>query len=339
MSATDIATRIACVLILSISALALGSGSAAAEEPKLNVEGASATPSSTGLIMPEIEQVDIQFEFYVQIPALQACTFDITLEFQYVPNGEDAYSSAVLAPRQRVISVEGTEVVPGQPSVPYANTESQRLGPFTTTLTVSFDRNVPAFNSVVFTVKGQARTSLDDDDGCSIQDSDWRESSASIKPAYFASLSVQPVNIVQDSGQNKRVLFPVQITNFGNGATNVETKIDNVSGGLDTVNAPPRLTLESRANRGDQAQMKDTVFLTVMSPAHNGYENKVYSFNAKFRASPETSETGSHMTREIVVPFTLKVQGVYVPGFDSVSLIAALGVGLLGLTRMRRRVA
>lgn len=338
-NAKRIAIGFTILFVASIFAMLMPTGVAQAQDQPLRVNEVVKPnvkiEENKALLFPETRQAEIDYKFGVKIPPLSGCTVDITVTFKYLPGEESAYSTAVLSPQQLIKTFDtGDSAAP----VPFVNPSGSEVTGFDTTLTVSFFRNAPAFQDAKFKVQATALASASTSDSCNVGDSQPTDSEASLKPDYLASMSIQPSSIIQTSGQNKRVLFPVKIVNFGNGPTRVITTIVEKTQGLNAVQPPAEVLLESKATQGDQALNQQDIFITVLTPNNNGYTNKVYSFDATFKAKADTSETGSFAEQEITVPFSLKVQGVYVPGFDSVSLIAALGVGLLGLSRMRRRL-
>jgi hypothetical protein len=311
----------------------------AADNAKLRVEpsdvviGVDGSSLKDGRLPPETSWVHVRFSFNVIVPSLTGCTTLITLELK--PPANSAHATYVLSPMHITRSFNGSSGPLGAVASPNGNT----MAGWQSTLTVRLTRDAPAFQQVEFAVQARARTDARNaTDGCTVQDSDWVSSRSSVVADYMPRMAYQPRSYSMSAGPNGQVVFRVEASNLGNGPTRLTTSIVERTPGLEGVAPPIDLLLESPTS-GKSARNVEDVQITVRTPPKNGYTNKIYTLEAHFLARPDISgHTGDVATEASVVTLTLKVQGVYVPGFDASSLIAAAAVAGLGLTLTRRRL-
>jgi hypothetical protein len=287
---------------------------------------------NAGRLPPEIATLRIELNFKVTIPPVGACIDTITVT--YTPPASTAQASIHVSPPSETKAFKGQS-----DGVPVSGAQGSEIEGFKATITVQLTRSAPAFSAINIPVTvratgGGGSTSS----GCGLTPSDAIQAVAVVVPDYAARVQYVPKTYTASTGQNKQVVFSINMINFSNGPTRVKTSIVEKTKGLESILPPVDTLLESKATSGPQARDTQEIFITARTPHSNGYTNKVYTFEAHFMATADAGgSTGKMAEDEKVVTMSVKVQGVYVPGFDATSLVAALGIALLGLNLVRRR--
>lgn len=290
-------------------------------------------PDNKPRLMPELDQARVSADFVVTVPGPSGCVggqITVTYDLVKLPPGV----IATLSPRVSTQPYSGGEQA--NDAVPsYAAGAPHAIDGWHTEAVVMFQRTVPAFADQVITIKATAAGGGGGGEGCTAVDSQSTEVGIPIRADYMPNMQYSPDAIIQTSGQNKKVTFPITVTNYGNGATRVVTTVSDAKG-LETLQPPGEFLVDSKAMSGQAAQDTVRTSITVLTSTDTGYTNKVHAFTATFRARSDTAGQDL-VTQEITIPFSIKVQGVYVPGFDAPIGLAALGIGLVGLASRRRR--
>ena len=73
--------------------------------------------------------------------------------------------------------------------------------------TIAFTRDAPAFRDVPIIIQAQLQAANQAQEGCTVTGTPSTRAETTIKPDYLPSIQVLPSDILQTSGQNKRVLF------------------------------------------------------------------------------------------------------------------------------------
>jgi hypothetical protein len=161
--------------------------------------------------------------------------------------------------------------------------------------------------------------------------------STTVKNDYLPLIVVNPGSLYIKAGQNKKVVFPIELQNLGNGPTRIKVEATQpTKNKLDAVSTGSEVRLESRAGKGASALYKTSRNIEVQTPHSNGYSNSIYQFNVKFSSQFDGTASGTPATDEQTLALAVQVQGVYVPGFDPALLIGALGIGLLVIRRSNK---
>lgn len=289
--------------------------------------------SAAGRLAPETATAQVTAKFVVTVPGPSACVGQlITVSYKVLE--KPAYATITLAPGSEAKPFTGGQS--GNQADQFASSGGYAWSGWETQAVVAFTRSAPAFQDIPIKIEATVTAGAGTSSGCTATGSGTKAiGETSIKADYLPSIQILPDAIIQTSGQNKKVLFPITVINFSNGPTRVAGEVIERTKGLNAVVPPAELFLESKATSGEKAQNTQQVFVTVLTPNKNGYTNKVYSFDAVFRARSDTAGQDL-LTSEISVPLSVKVQGVYVPGFDSTMMIAGLGIALVGLSVRRR---
>ena len=275
---------------------------------------------------PESELGTVKYKVTVRPPPTPSgCTSSWGITYDVV--GKLGYQSVTISPPSQIGNI-GTQGV--------VNPGNEAAQVFDATLTVSVSREAPAFRDDEYALKATLAVPPSTN-GCSVAAGPAATAKASVKNDYLPLTTVEPGVYFQKAGQNKKVVFPIKIQNIGNGPSRVRLEIIPLGKNrLDSVIPPAELRLESRAQKGSAALFKADTRIEAQTPHSNGYTNSIYSFQAKFLTSYDGSGENTQ-TDETAVTLSVQVQGVYVPGFDSVAMLGALSLALAGVGFVRRR--
>jgi hypothetical protein len=315
--------------LLLVSALAIFVPTATAQADQKVVVDSQFTQHAEGPVLPDTGQAVLKLKTTVTVSVGTGCF--IPIKVTWSRGAIPSYSTMIFNPSS------ASAAFTGEQNQPLA--ASPKTAVFNTDITITVTRDAPAFKDDTYEVKIKVEAGQVSGGGtCNIQNPSDTSATDVVKNGYFPLTQINPSTLYIKSGQNKKVVFPVDIVNLGNGPTRV--KIDLTPAGknkLDSMNAGGEVRLETRAGKGASAQYKNTRNVEVQTPHSNGYTNSIYSFNAKFTSSYDGPTQGTPTTDETSVTFTVQVQGVYVPGFEPFMLIAALGIALVGMSRLNRK--
>jgi hypothetical protein len=279
-----------------------------------------------GRLLPETGTARATVKVKVTYQAATACI--ITVNLQYKASSSPPYSTVIFNPPSRTVTFSNTQAG-GQPvaaatPVPIQAEDVEMI--------VTTKRDAPAFEDGKYEVQVDAQGGTAQG-GCNAGTASAK-GSTTIKNDYLPLTVVNPSSLFVKAGQNKKVVFPVELSNLGNGPTRIKVEATQPNKNkLDAINVGAEVRLESRAGKGAAAQFKTTRNVEVQTPHANGYSNSIYQFNVKYTSAFDGAAAGTLATDEQTVAFAVQVQGVYVPGFDPTLLIGALGVGLLLMRR------
>lgn len=334
MNGTKIAAYgFATIFLASLLVVFVPSAVAQGEQPLTLKPPTSVEKGSVGLregrLPPETGKYGYQFKFTVGVPqTVGAAVCPITpITVTFTPDNPNAAWS--------VFTLSTTKV-----TIPVAPQEQKtEVSGFDVEATVIIDRNAPAFKTGTYSIsaKATAASNANTQKGCAYAPSDEQKVPLQIINDYLPIMEYAPTKYIQKTGQNKDVIFAIKMTNFGNGATKVTTSVTPGKKSLDALTPPSPVTLDSRAELGKDAKyIRDDVIVQARTPHSNGYTNSIYTFTTTFKATSPVTAVGVLEDSQFVT-LSVQVQGVYVPGFDPTSAIAALGIALLGLGVARRR--
>lgn len=288
-----------------------------------------------GRLMPETGRAVLLVNVDVTVNAAGACLESIQLSYRVL--GAPAYASIVFNPSSTSIQVGG-EGEGGLPPPPVTAASETYAAP-PVEMIVSTTRVAPAFDDAKYEieVKAAAGKVTGSSDGgnhaCNVGEA-LGTGAATIKNDYLPVTVLNPAILYMKAGQNKKVLLPVEIANFGNGPTRITMEASQPNKEkLEAANVGAEVRLESRAQRGPSALYKAMRNIEVQTPHDNGYTNSIYVLQVKFSSSFDGTAAGRLQTDEQVLLFSVQVQGVYAPGVDPMLLIGVLAAGLV----VRRR--
>lgn len=283
-----------------------------------------------GRLTPESALYQAELTCTVKLPPTTSICPASTVTTTFTKNKAEPY--AILSPSPTVVS----QTIPpsggvGASEVPLSSVKS--------TITIVINRKAPAFVTGEYIVHVVSTPAASTTSGCNIAPSEPFPVTINIVNDYFPIMEYQPAKYSMKTGQNKDVVFSVKVTNFGNGDTKVTAApaIWVSKSKLESVIPPSQTTLESKAISGEKALFSKDVVISAKTPHSNGYTNSIYTFSMAFSAT--AVQTGQDIAKDDQsLTLSVQVQGVYVPGFDAASMIGALGVGLVLLGFVRRRV-
>lgn len=326
------ATSIGLSVAFLISFLAIFVPSAAAQSGAVVVIVDMKSPTNLGednRLDPESELGEIPVTVTLKFPPTPGgCTSQWFAKIEQA--GKPGYASAVVSPPQQSGNIGSTA---GPVYGAQQAEASVTLPPIK--MIISVTRDAPAFKDEEYKLKVTV-TLPQNTNGCSITSGEGT-GAITVKNDYLPLTNVVPAQYFQKAGQNKKVIFPIDVFNIGNGPSRV--KVDIIPLGknrLDSVIPPAELRLESRSVKGASALFKSATKIEAQTPHSNGYTNSIYSFQTKFTTAYDGPGENTAQD-ETTVTLSVQVQGVYVPGFDSVSMVVALGIALLGFGAYRRR--
>lgn len=320
---TALGASLALVLTTLIVFIPPVAAQAAASKVEVTIEPDSSLPN--GRLLPETGTARATVKVKVTIDAVQGCVQTVQLIYKATnPN----YATVIFNPPSRTVSFTN----PTATGVPVSGAQAISSNAEDVEMIVTTNRNAPAFEDGKYDVKVDASGGAPQS-GCTVSPSSGT-GSTTIKNDYLPLTVVNPSSLFVKSGQNKKVVFPVELQNLGNGPTRIKVEASQPNKNkLDAINVGAEVRLESRASKGAAAVFKQTRNVEVQTPHANGYSNSIYQFNVKYISAFDGAAAGTLATDEQTIAFAVQVQGVYVPGFDPTLLIGALGIGLLILRR------
>lgn len=161
------------------------------------------------------------------------------------------------------------------------------------------------------------------------------EGARTIKNDYLPLTQVNPQRLFLKVGPGDTALFPVEVSNLGNGPTVVRLTVEQpFKNKLEAVNAGAEIHLESRASRGPAALFRASRTIEAEAPKSAGYVNSVYQFTVKFGSEFDGAAPGFLQTKETQVTFSVQVQGaVGVPAPAASAILTLLAVIVLSNAR------
>lgn len=321
-------------MALLMTALCLWIPTAAADLGAVVVKIDDDKELPNGRLLPETGQAVLTIGTSVTVNAASACIEQILLTYRVLSAPD--YASVVLSPSTRLITLEDEEAL--VPEVPTTGASSKTYEAEDVLMMLSTTRAAPAFEDGKYEIEveakaGQVNASADGAHACNLGKSVGK-GSTTVKNDYLPTTLLNPAVLFVKTGQNNKIVLPIEITNSGNGPTRVTLEASQPgTEKLGAISVGSEIRLESRASRGAQAIYKTTRNIEVQTPHGNGYTNTIHVFTVKIRSSFDGTASGALQTDEQVLTFAVQVQGVYVPGFDPSLLLGALGLGVVVLRR------
>jgi hypothetical protein len=241
----------------------------------------------------------------------------ITVRYTYVPTsislGATPIALAVAnAPPWAVITISPSTVyIPVSQTEANQNVQTKTAQAF---LLVSTTADAPAFTQGNIEITASAQTNGN------LQASQARNA-IPVQADFFSIIEASTPSLIQKAKPQAEVLYPVTVTNFGNALTKVEFVVESLPEKWQ-VTPPSPITLESRQQGGQQNSK--TAQVTVQTPFQNGYLNVVGAITVRLRS---TYALDPKIIGDSTIVSTLTTtKGFYVPGFDALFGLAALGV-------------
>lgn len=192
-----------------------------------------------------------------------------------------------------------------------------------TTLQVSTTADAPAFQqgNIEITATAAANGALLGSEG---------KAQVPIQADYFSIIEASVPTTIQKAKPQAQVVYPITVTNFGNQLTKVEFIVESAPEKWQ-VTPPSPITLESRQAGGKQTAK--TANLVVQTPFWNGYLNVVGAITIRLNSwyALDPKVVGD---RTIVSTLTT-TKGFYVPGFEPLVALAAIGAAAAALGARR----
>jgi hypothetical protein len=178
------------------------------------------------------------------------------------------------------------------------------------------------------------------------------EDRTSISVTYnpFTEISVSVASPIGEAAPDTRLRFPVKVTNLGNSPVTVKLGAIEEPGGWRYVVSPTIIKIPPKAV-GEETYPHEYAYLTLESPHgtaisyHNSWEGATIKAEAKSNSDTYILEGGKWVKHSEPIDgetyytdiqtMLCKNKGFYVPGFDILPLIAAIGIVLV-LIRKRK---
>jgi len=278
-----------------------------------------------GRLLPETGEIRNKVKVKLTYQAATVCITTANLAYKGTGPG---YSTVIFNPPSQSVQLKGS-----QSQGPVSGAQPEPIPAADVEMIVTTKRDAPAFEDGRYEVDVTATPSGTAGSGCNATQGNAK-GATTVKNDYLPLTVVNPAQLYVKAGQNKKVVFPVELQNLGNGPTRIKLEATQPNKNkLDAINVGAEVRLESRAGKGAAAVFKQTRNVEVQTPHANGYSNSIYQFNVKYVSAFDGAASGTLQTDEQTIAFAVQVQGVYVPGFDPTILIGALGIGLLLLRR------
>lgn len=313
---------------LLLAAMAIFVPTAAAQAGSIQITCAIPTSDAKAVsekrLLPETDALTFPVSCDVTLSAGGTCIVPVTVE--WTPGPKPNYATISFNPSAKTETFD--------PPTPPA-TQVKKV--ISTSVTITVNRQAPAFQDGSYQINAKAKGSPSTQGGCSVVEATASPVSFTVKPGYLPLTQISPSLLFAKAGQNKKVGFPVEIQNLGNGPTLVSLGYTQPGKNkLDSINPGAELRLKSIPTDGASSPWKATRTIEVLTPHSNGYTNSIYTFLVTFKS--EFDGTGTDLaTKETTVSFSVQVQGVYVPGFDPSLALLGLGIALSGIAVARRK--
>lgn len=298
-------------LLIAVLMFPMLVSSATAQGPQCGSLGASCATTVQLTIAPPTQPVkplgpllvlpiNLDYTYSPSAGAIAPTSIQLTVT-QFPPWAVATVSpSSILAPVQPVGQGAAQQTVQGMQSF----------------LLISATQDAPAFTNGIIEVTATASPNGN------LQGSNGVVS-IPIQADFFSIIEATTPTAIQKAKPQAQVSFPITVTNFGNALTKVEFLFDE--GAIPDkwqVTPPSPVTLQAR-QQGQQQNTK-TVNLLVQTPFQNGYMNVVGAITVRLRS---TYALDPKVIGDSTIVSTLTTtKGFYVPGFDPILALMAIGV-------------
>ncbi len=237
-----------------------------------------------------------------------SCPIPVLVEFTV---RGPSYATATMVPPTKTILVDGASSSGSQ--------TSRKTFPVATDLEISVGRDAPAFADGLYDVTMQARSqSSSAGTQCSLGDSRPVTATYRLKNDFSPRTAVVASSSFATVGPDQKVVFPITVSNLGNGPARVSVRLESTQGTFAALSSGPDLRLDPQSDA--------TASLEATTPIAWGYTNSISTFKATITTTYDGTATGTLNQDTTVVTFTVKVQGAYV----SAALLFFVAAALLG---------
>jgi hypothetical protein len=141
-----------------------------------------------------------------------------------------------------------------------------------------------------------------------------------VQADFFSILEATTPTTIQKAKPQSQVTYPITVTNFGNAQTKVEFIVESVPEKWQ-VTPPSPITLLAKQQGGQQNTK--TANVVIQTPFQNGYLNVVGAVTIRLKS---TYALDPKIIGDSTIVSTLTTtKGFYVPGFDPLFILMALG--------------
>lgn len=191
--------------------------------------------------------------------------------------------------------------------------------------TIYLSKDAPAFATAKVTVEA---TSLG---GTCILAPEKKTGEASIQAGFYGKMQARLDKTIESAGQNSKVTIPLIVENFGNGELLTSYTLENAEKTDVDVILPPPIIVPTAI--GTTLDPKQVINVDIQTPFKNGYMNKADTVTIK--VTSKSNDNQEIVGPEAQVTALIRTQGVYVPGFELTTLLAAGLAALAGFARRR----
>lgn len=197
--------------------------------------------------------------------------------------------------------------------------------PVKVTGTVYLTRDAPAFSTANIVIKASSTG------GTCVQPPKEAEGKTSVKAGFYGKMQARLEKTIDGAGQNSKVTIPLIVENFGNGEILTKYKLENAEKTKVDVILPGNIIVPTAI--GTSLDPKQILPIDIQTPYKNGYMNDVAP--VVITITSESSEDPEIKGQDATVTALIRTQGVYVPGFELTTLMAAALAALVGFVRRR----
>ena len=253
-----------------------------------------------------------------------ACSTPVQVDFSVQGPG---YATAAMVPATRSVLVEGSS----------ANTYQAAWNtfPVATTLEIAVGRDAPAFEYGLYEITMRASSPPNPSSPeCELGTSSTVTATYRLKNDFAPRIAVSVPDLFKKAGPNEKIVFPVTVSNLGNGPTRVTLRLEPSDPDVFAAfNGGPDVRLEAQG-RGHDGQDNATFLVSVTTASTWGYTNSFSSLKATVTATYDGVAPGNTYQEETAVVLTVQSQGFYASlwGLSSGFTIggALVGAALLG---------
>lgn len=192
-------------------------------------------------------------------------------------------------------------------------------------LTVVLSKDAPAFAQQNIVISYEAGA------GTCITPVAKSEMQIPIKAGFYERYQARFEKTIWKTGQNSQIQIPLTVENFGNGPIQIRFKINEQTSGKLNLAPPGIQIIQSTISGGDTNKL--TIPIDVQTPFQNGYENRRDQLVLDIEGSA-ADDTALGLT-PLQLNAVIQTQGVYVPGFEAVTMLTALLGAILVSRRLR----
>ena len=332
---------IAIALVLLLAAGPAAQAQSNVQRLDLSLQGFTDDPQlQNNRILPETDVAKVRVDAFLNVNMFnRGSTCSTPVQVEFLVSGP-SYATAVMVPATRTL------VIPGQSGS--GSQASWQSFPVNANLEITVGRDAPAFADGLYevTMKATGQQAGQGGSTCDLGTSAPSVGTYRLKNDFTPRTSIDAGKLFAEAGPNEKVVFPIELTNIGNGPSRVAIQLQpSESEAFRAFNAGPEVRLA--AGSAGVAGMARTVLVEVTPPATWGYTNQISNLVATITTTYDGVAPGTTFQETSSFTFTVQTQGVYVsplglPTFLGVPLVLGLAAlagiyGAKGVTRYRAR--